>query len=106
MADGTWVANLVEMRKVCTYGVQNHLVYYTSVAVPSLIRTISDNGPVQLRGSDPSDFLCGKSPRQADLVAPASPGSQIVVSWVAGDGTSAVRGISPLCASLTHAADD
>lgn len=62
----------------------------TIFSASSPIRAISDNGPVQLKGSDPPDFLCGKSSQKASLVAPASPGSRVAISWSAGDGTSAV----------------
>ena len=57
---------------------------------PSPIRTPADIGPVQLGESSPEDFLCGRGATKASIVAPASPGSRVVFSWVGGDGTTAV----------------
>jgi hypothetical protein len=51
---------------------------------PSIIRQISDIGPV--KGASNPDLFCGLSAQVASDVAQANPGDTVGVKWVGGGG--------------------
>ncbi|EEB87408.1 hypothetical protein MPER_15246, partial [Moniliophthora perniciosa FA553] len=53
---------------------------------PSIIRQISDVGPV--KGADNKDINCGINAQLAQNVAEANPGDEITFDWKGGDGSN------------------
>lgn len=57
----------------------------TSCALgPSPVRLVDDIGPV--KGASNPDLNCGLSAQLAEMVVPASPGSNVTLQWSGGQG--------------------
>ncbi|ESK93339.1 glycoside hydrolase family 61 protein [Moniliophthora roreri MCA 2997] len=61
---------------------------------PSIIRQISDVGPV--KGADNKDINCGINAQLAQNIAQANPGDEITFDWKGGDGSNWPHNTGPM----------